>query len=94
MSAAAPPTWDQAEAARLLAELRAAVDAQRRAFGGSFPAPLSAVVADYLAVAEGYVANHEAEAARGWDAMQLLAGVRPRLTEIIRRARQDRRQVG
>lgn len=94
MSAAAPPTWDQAEADRLLAELRAAVDEQRRAFGGSFPAPLSAVVATYLDVAEGYVANHEAEAARGWDPLELLRGVRPRLVEIIRRAKQERRQAG
>lgn len=83
-AAPAVARWDQAEADRLLAELRSAVGRARwREFGGKFPAHLGNVVGDLLAVAEGYVANREAEAARGWDAMRLLRGVRPTLEGVL-----------
>ena len=88
------PAWDPVEASHLLDDLRAQADEQRRSFGGSFPPALATVVSDYVAVAESYVANHEAEAARGWDPMELLAGVRPRLVEFVTRAKQGRRQAG
>jgi hypothetical protein len=81
------PPWDQTEADRLLADLRAAVTRARQEFGGPFPADLQAVVADGIAIAEGYVANHEAEARRGWDALQLLRKVKPRLLATVARVK-------
>jgi hypothetical protein len=74
----APPVapWDAAEANRLLEELR--VDIRRIEsvdFGGRPPTPLQHVLADALVIAEGFIANHELEAARGWDALDLLRGV-------------------
>ena len=67
------PAWDQAEAARLLSEGRAAVahaSAEHRA-GRMTEARLGAV-RTWQEVCEGYAANHEFESQRGWDAMQLL----------------------
>jgi hypothetical protein len=87
--AALLPPWNQAEADRLLTELREAVARARRDFGSPFPAALQAVVADGLTIAEGYVANHEAEARRGWDALQLLRKVRPWLLGVIDRVKRS-----
>jgi hypothetical protein len=52
--------------------------------GGKFPPYLVTVTVNGLAVCEGYVQNHEVEAARGWDAMQLLRGAVPNLLSIAR----------
>jgi hypothetical protein len=79
--------WDQAEAERLVADLRAAADCARQDFGGPFPADLQAVVSDGIAIAEGFVADHETEARRGWDVLQLLRGVKPGLLATIDRVR-------
>jgi hypothetical protein len=70
----APPTpsWDQAAADALLVELRAEVARIEQSFRGKLPPALSNVLSDALAIAEGYVANHQEEAARGWDALELL----------------------
>jgi hypothetical protein len=40
-----------------------------------------------LAVAEGHAHGHAMEAARGWDALALLRGVRPLFREIVARAK-------
>jgi hypothetical protein len=89
---AAPPPWDEAEARQLLSELHAEVDQLRQLhFGGTFPEPLATVVADYLAVAEAYVTDHEGEASRGWDALELLRGVLPRLRQIIERVKAEQK---
>jgi hypothetical protein len=90
VDAAAVPGWDQGEADRLLAELREAVARARQDFRAPFPADLQAVVADGVAIAVGYVANHEAEARRGWDALQLLRKVKRRLLATIKRVKTDR----
>jgi hypothetical protein len=81
------PTQSPAEAERLLADLREAVARARWDFGGPFPGDLQAVVGDGLLIAEGYVANHDAEAGRGWDALDLLRKVKPRLLATIARVR-------
>jgi hypothetical protein len=83
------PPWDQAEAERPLADLRAAVAQARQDFGGPFPDGLQAVVSDGLAIAGGYVANHELEADRGWDALRLLRGVKPWLLGVIDRVKRS-----
>jgi hypothetical protein len=91
-SAAPSSPWDQAEADRLLAELREQASWSRSEdFGGRFPEVVGHVVEDLLAVAEGYVANQEQEAARGWDALQLLRGVGPVLRDVLTRATDGQR---
>jgi hypothetical protein len=42
-----------------------------------------------LSIAERYVANHEAEAARGWDAMKLLRAMVEKLPVMLRSAVSD-----
>jgi hypothetical protein len=67
--------WDQAEAERLLAQLREAlarVDADVAA--GKASAVRAAAIRTWLEVAEGYVKDRDLEAARGWDALELLRG--------------------
>jgi hypothetical protein len=81
------PLWDRAEADRLLADLRTAVDQARASFGKPFPATLEALVSDAIGIAEGFVANHELEAARGWDALGLLRKVKPGLLAAIARVK-------
>jgi hypothetical protein len=78
---AAPPqlapsfTWDQAEAERLLGQIREALARVERAVAADeAPAHRVAVVQLWLEVAEGFVKNRKAEAARGWDALDLLRG--------------------
>jgi hypothetical protein len=69
------PAWDQAEAERLLAELREGLARLERAWpGGKFPPVKANVVAIFSEVCDGYVRDHDLEAARGWDALALLRG--------------------
>jgi hypothetical protein len=69
------PPWDLAAAEALLAELRVGLARIERAqYRGRFPPLLAKVVGDGVAVCEGYVRDHEQEAARGWDALELLRG--------------------
>ena len=75
-----PPPWDQVEADQLLGEARAAlarVEARHRA--GRVTAAHRNVVALWLEVCEQYARDHESEARRGWDAMQLLRAAVRRL---------------
>jgi hypothetical protein len=65
--------WDQAEADRLLVRLRdvlARVEAAVAA--GNAPAVRAAALRTWLDVAEGFVKDREREAARGWDALELV----------------------
>jgi hypothetical protein len=65
--------WDPAEADRLLAHLRTELARIKwEKFRGQIPPALANVTADGLVIAEGYIRNHEQEAARGWDALQML----------------------
>jgi hypothetical protein len=84
------PPWDQAEADRLLTELRDGLARiERKRYRGKFPPHLATVTTSGLAVCEGYVANHATEAARGWDALELLRdGVR----SLLRIARGEPRK--
>jgi len=77
------PPWDQGAADAALGELRAEVAAVQVAFGGRTPAPLANVLADALAIAEGYIANREMEARRGWDALELLRGMVPHVRRCV-----------
>jgi hypothetical protein len=81
--------WDAAEAERLLSELRDEVATIKASFGGRTPAPLANVLAEVLRVAAGYLANHEREARRGWDALALLRGMVP----LVRRCVQNWKQA-
>jgi hypothetical protein len=77
--------WDAAAADRLLAEFRYDLaQLERERFHGQFFYPFSAYVADGLALAEGYVVNHQQEAARGWDSVELL---RDLVTSTLRTVR-------
>jgi hypothetical protein len=85
-SAAPLAPWDAAEASRLLEELRFEIQRIESVdFRGRPPGPLHNVLADALAIAQVFIANHELEAARGWDALKLLRGVIRR----VRRYRKD-----
>jgi hypothetical protein len=78
--------WDQVEAERLLADLRATVERiARQGFGGKPPASFLALAEDAVAIAEGYIRDHDREAARGWDALDLLRGVKSVLCQAAGR---------
>ena len=65
--------WDQDEAEALLADVRGAIshaEAEQRA--GRMPEVRLSVVRLWAEVAEGFVADRESEARRGWDALELL----------------------
>jgi hypothetical protein len=65
--------WDQAAAEELLADLRATVERLKVAgFRGRPPSLFLKLAADAVAIAEGHFRDHELEAARGWDALDLL----------------------
>ncbi len=65
--------WDQAEAERLLAQLREALArVEVEVAAGKAPAARGAAMRTWLEVAEGFVNDREREAARGWDALALL----------------------
>jgi hypothetical protein len=86
------PPWDQGEADRLLAELRSEVERVKAGFRGPLPGPLAVLLDDAVAVGERYVHEHTAEAARGWDAMALLAELAPLVRDLV--ARWGRAQAG
>jgi hypothetical protein len=80
--------WDGAEENRLLAELRAEVErVNREVFRGSPPSLFRTVAADLLAVGEGYIANREQEAARGWDVLKLLRDLKPLVAQVAARVK-------
>lgn len=82
------PTWDAGKADRLLAELRAAVKRVEAVdFAGRPPEALRNVLADALALGEQYVRDPAAEAARGWDALQLLRGPLPHVRRCAANAK-------
>ena len=87
LSRPAVPPWDAAAAAGLLGELRDEVAKTRAAFGGVPPAPLAVLFADAIVIGERYVREHELEAARGWDAMELLRELPAHVREITERWR-------
>ena len=67
--------WDQAEAECLLAEVREALARVDEAVAaGKAPTARGAAMRTWLEVAEGCVNGREMEAARGWDALDLLRG--------------------
>src|SRR5262249_13809583 len=80
------PGWDQAEANRRLAALRAEGERVGRGdFGGDPPAVFRTLAADLVAIGEGYIQHHDLEAARGWDALELLRGLRQLLLQTVGR---------
>jgi hypothetical protein len=69
------PPWDQAEADRLLTRLRDGLaQIERDQYSGKFPPHLAIVTANGVKVCEAYAQDHEREAARGWNALELLRG--------------------
>jgi hypothetical protein len=85
-----PVDGRDAEADRLLAELRAAVALARRESPG-LPADvrdsLGRVLADALAQGEQYIRDRATEAARGWDALELLRRLVRAIPTYARHAR-------
>jgi hypothetical protein len=77
--------WDEGEAHRILAQLRTDLARiEREQHRGRFHPVLARVLADGVAVAESFIANHEREAAAGWDPMQLLRDCARRLVRTAR----------
>jgi len=68
---------------RLLTQLRNEVARIEWEFGGSLPIPLAHVLVDAVLIAEGYVANHQAEAERGWNVLHLLRGMVPHVRRCV-----------
>jgi hypothetical protein len=66
-------TWNQAEAEALLADLRREVaQIQWRQWRGSFPPTIAHLVADGQAICRDLADDHEQEARRGWDVLELM----------------------
>ena len=77
--------WDAAVADALLAELRLEVDGIARSFNGGAPPPaLATLLADAVRIGERYIRDHDAEASRGWDALELLRELVPHVRECER----------
>jgi hypothetical protein len=77
--------WDRAEAERVLHQLLADLARiERERHRGRFHPVLARVLADGVAVAESFGANHEREAAAGWDALKLLRDCARRLVRTAR----------
>jgi hypothetical protein len=79
--------WDQAAADAVLGELRAEVTRICTEFGGAPPAPLDGLLSDAIAIGERYVREHELEAARGWDPLELLRDLVPFVRDLPARRR-------
>jgi hypothetical protein len=69
----------------LLAELRAEVRQIAAGFGGQLPHPLGVLLADAVHIGERFVREHDEEAARGWDAMELLRDLVPHVRDVFER---------
>jgi len=82
-----PSPWDQAEADRLLVELRSEVERIKAGFRGPLPRPLEMLLDDALVIGERYIRDHEIEAARGWDALALLRDLVPHVRDLATRWR-------
>jgi hypothetical protein len=78
-----PPPWHQAEADQVLAELHAEVERLKAAFGNKLPAPLASMLDDAVVIGKRYIREHELEARRGWDAMELLRDLVPHVQNIV-----------
>jgi hypothetical protein len=78
-----PPPWDQAEADRVLAELHAEVEKLKAGFGKKLPTPLARMLDDAVVIGQRYIRDHELEARRGWDAMELLRDLLPHVRTIV-----------
>jgi TubC N-terminal docking domain len=75
--------WDQAEAERLLAQMGEALARVDRAVAaGKAPTARADAIRTLRDVAEGYVSGREQEAARGWDALELLRGAAQRALRL------------
>ena len=78
--------WDQAAAEKLLADLQAEIRrAETVEFGGKPPRLFRTLAADLVAIGEGYIQDHDREAARGWDAMAMLRDLKPLLVQVAAR---------
>jgi hypothetical protein len=86
--------WDHAAADSLLTNLRADVARLKQDLDGAVPPALAAVAADLLSLAEGYVRDHEREAIRGWDALELLRRLRPALLGAVANALRENQRGG
>lgn len=82
-----PSPWPHAAEAEALRAGHAAELArlERELFRGTFPPVLQNLLADSRTIADGYVREHAAEAARGWDAMKLLRELLAEDLRIVRR---------
>jgi hypothetical protein len=80
---------DQAEAERLLANLRAEVEKIRSDFGGRLPKYVMTLLSDALVIGERFVRTLDFERSRGWDGLELLRGLLPLVREIVERWRAE-----
>jgi hypothetical protein len=80
--------WDQAEAERLLAELRHEVNKIRDSFGGRPPAALDGLLNDAIIIGQRYILDRELEAIRGWDSLELLRDLVPYVRDLVARCTQ------
>ena len=79
------PPWNETEGKRIFDELSREVEMIRRKFGGR--QPLATLLTDALAIASRFLRDREAEAARGWDALELLRGMVPIVRECVENTR-------
>ena len=82
------PPWNQVEADRLLDELKAEAEKIKNRFNGKSPRAMTVLLDDAMNIATRYVRDHEAEAARGWDTLDLLRGMVPMIRESEKNTRQ------
>ncbi len=83
---AAPTPPANADVSALLVELRSEVASARASFPArSPPRPLAVLLDAHLAAGERIVRDREAEAARAWDALALLADLLPMVRSCVER---------
>jgi hypothetical protein len=86
-----PAGWDQVEAERLLADLRAEAARLWRGWPRDESRELfRTLAADLVRIGERYIRDHDTEAQRGWDALQLLRRLRPMIKETADRIKASR----